>query len=94
MKKLLLLVASATAAGVCMTPVAYADPQSFLTDLANEGFTGPSNVAVEMGNAVCTDKQHGVPRATTVEAIYNNTGQSVSVKDANYIYDAAVIHLC
>ena len=75
-------------------PIAHADENSYLTDLANDGFTGQSSVALKMGYAVCTDIQHSVPRSTTVQAIYENTGQSVSVRDANYIYDAALIHLC
>ena len=80
--------------GLSTAPVAYADEQSYLADLGNDGFKGSSSVALKMGYAVCTDRRHGVPRATTVQAIYDNTGQSVGYKDANYIYDAAVIHLC
>jgi hypothetical protein len=94
-KKLLLpVVTAALAAGLCAVPVAHADENSYLTDLANDGFTGPSSGALKMGYAVCTDRQHSVARDTTVRAIYENTSQSVSVRDANYIYDAAVIHLC
>ena len=79
MKKLLLPVAAAAlAAGLCAGPVAHADENSYLTDLANDGFTGQTGVALKMGYAVCTDRQHSVPRDTTVQAIY----------------DAAVIHLC
>jgi hypothetical protein len=95
MKRLVLpIAAAALAVGLSAAPSAHADEQSYLADLANDGFTGSSSVAVKMGYAVCTDRQHGVPRDTTVQAIYDNTSQSVSVRDANYIYDAAVIHLC
>lgn len=95
MKRLVLpIAAAALAVGLSAAPSARADEQSYLADLANDGFTGSSSVAVKMGYAVCTDRQHGVPRDTTVQAIYDNTSQSVSTRDANYIYDAAVIHLC
>jgi hypothetical protein len=66
MKKLLLPIAAAAA---------HADEQSYPADLANNGFTGSSGVAIKMGYAVCTDRNNGVPRATTVQAIYDNTGQ-------------------
>ena len=95
MKKLLLPIATAAlAVGLSAAPVAHADDQSYLGDLAHDGFTGSSGTALKMGYAVCTDRQHGVSRDTTVQAIYDNTGQSIGYKDANYIYDAAVIHLC
>jgi hypothetical protein len=93
-KPLVAIAGAALAAGLWAAPVAHADEQSYVADLAHDGFTGPSNSAVQMGYAVCTDVQHGVPRSTTVQAIYQNTAQSVSVRDANYIYDAALIHLC
>jgi hypothetical protein len=56
-------------------PIAHADENSYLTDLANDGFTGQSSVALKMGYAVCTDIQHSVPRSTTVQAIYENTSK-------------------
>jgi hypothetical protein len=73
---------------------AQADEESYLTDLANNDFTGPSDAALEMGYSVCTDVQHGVSQDTTVQAIYENTADNVTAEDATYIYEAAVIHLC
>ena len=43
---------------------------------------------------ICKDVQHGVAQDTTVKAIYENTADNVTAEDANYIYEAAVIHLC
>jgi len=73
---------------------AFADEESYLTDLANNDFTGPTDVALDMGYQICTDLQHGVPQNNTVKAIYENTGDSIEVEDSQYIYEAAVIHLC
>jgi hypothetical protein len=65
-----------------------------LTELANDNFTGPADAAVQMGHDICGDVANGVPEETTVQAIYDNTGDSVEPKDAQFIYDAAVAHLC
>jgi hypothetical protein len=88
-------VAVATlAVGLATAAPAFADEESYLTDLANNNFTGPADVALQMGYEICTDVQHGVPQGTTVKAIYQNTADNVTADDANYIYEAAVIHLC
>ncbi|WP_059018699.1 DUF732 domain-containing protein [Mycobacterium sp. M26] len=95
MKKLLLpLAAAALAAGLATAAPASADESSYLQDLANNGFDGPTSAALSMGYEICTDVKHGVPQDTTVEAIYNNTADSVGVDEATFIYEAAVIHLC
>lgn len=95
MKKLLVpVVAAALAVGLATASPALADEESYLTDLANNDFTGDVDVALQMGYEICTDVQHGVPQATTVKAIYENTADNVTADDANYIYEAAVIHLC
>jgi hypothetical protein len=88
------LAAAAAAIGLATAAPALADEESYLTDLANHDFTGPADVALQMGYEICTDVQHGVPQATTVKAIYENTADNVTADDANYIYEAAVIHLC
>lgn len=89
-----LAAAAALAVGLATAAPAYADEESYLTDLANHDFTGPSDVALSMGYEICTDLEHGVPQDTTVEAIYHNTGDGVGYDEAEYIYEAAVIHLC
>ena len=70
---------------------AEADEEGYLADLANNHFTGSTDVAFEMGYSICTDLQHGVPQGMTVQAILKNTADNVTAEDANYIYDAAVI---
>jgi len=40
------------------------------------------------------EENHGVPQATTVQAIYENTADSVGPAEATFIYESAVIHLC
>lgn len=96
MKKLLMLpvAAAALALGLATAAPAMADEDSYLTDLANNDFTGPTNVALEMGYQICGDIKHGVPAETTVQAIYENTADEVTADDAQYIYEAAAIHLC
>lgn len=95
MKKLLLPLAGAVlAAGLATAAPASADETSYLQDLADNGFEGPTTVALSMGQEICTDIKHGVPQATTVQAIYDNTADSIGVDEATFIYEAAVIHLC
>lgn len=94
MHKILATAFAALALLLATAAPAHADEESFLTDLANNDFTGPTDVALEMGYQICTDVQHGVPQDTTVQAIYENTAESVALEDAQYIYEAAVIHLC
>ncbi|MEV3904703.1 DUF732 domain-containing protein [Mycobacterium sp. NPDC050551] len=86
--------AAAFALALAVASPAHADEGSYLGDLANNDFTGPTDAALEMGYQICSDVQHGVPQETTVQAIYENTAESIAVEDANYIYEAAVIHLC
>jgi hypothetical protein len=77
-----------------LLPLAAADESSYLQDLANNGFDGSTNIALGMGHEICTDVAHGVPQDTTVQAIYENTADSVGPAEATFIYEAAVIHLC
>jgi hypothetical protein len=96
MNKLLVpaIASLALTLGLATAAPALADEESYLTDLANNDFTGPSDVALQMGYEICKDVQHGVAQDTTVKAIYENTADNVTAEDANYIYEAAVIHLC
>ncbi|ODQ90312.1 hypothetical protein BHQ18_09600 [Mycolicibacterium flavescens] len=86
------MAALALALGVAVP--AHADEQSYLTDLADHGFEGEISVALEMGHQICTDVRDGVPEETTVAAIYDHTGDGVTIEDARYVYDAAITHLC
>jgi hypothetical protein len=94
MHKILSTAVAAVALLLATAAPAYADEESYLADLANNDFTGDVDVALEMGYQICTDVEHGVPQDTTVQAIYENTADSVAAEDAQYIYEAAVIHLC
>jgi hypothetical protein len=94
MKKILGCAVVALALGLAVAAPAYADEDSFLAELANDGFTGSADAAVQMGHEICQDVADGVPEATTVQAIYENTGDGVEEKDAQFVYDAAVAHLC
>lgn len=95
-KHLIIPAVASAAAAVALTfaPAAQADEEAYLNDLANNDFTGPTDAALTMGRQICTDLAHGVPEATTVEAIYQNTGDDVTYEDAQFIYDAAFIYLC
>ncbi|KQY05973.1 hypothetical protein ASD37_16545 [Mycobacterium sp. Root135] len=95
MKKMVLPIVAATiAVGLAGAGTAHADQDSYLSDLADNDFTGSTDIALQMGYTICTDVKHGVPEATTVTAIYENTADSVTEDDAVYIYEAALIHLC
>jgi hypothetical protein len=94
MKKLVVSALAALALGLAAAAPAYADEDSFLAELANDGFSGSADAAVQMGHQICEDVASGVPEATTVQAIYENTGDGVEQKDAQFVYDAAVAHLC
>ena len=94
MNKIMSTATAAFALLVVTAAPAQADEENYLTDLANNDFTGSTDVALEMGYSICTDLQHGVPQDTTVQAIYENTADNVTAEDANYIYEAAVVHLC
>lgn len=93
MKKLFIVPAVIAAALTFASP-AHADEDAFITDLANNNFTGPTDAALTLGYQICTDIAHDVPAETTVEAVYQNTGDAIAPEDAQFIYDAAAIYLC
>jgi hypothetical protein len=94
MKRLLTAALAALALGLALAAPAYADEDSFLTELANDGWNGPANVAVQLGNHICGDVADGVPEATTLQTISDSTTDGVEPKDAKFFYEAAVGHLC
>ncbi len=95
MKKLVLTAAAAAfALGLGLAAPASADEEGYLTDLANNDFTGPADEALTLGYQICTDISHGVPQTTTVDAIYQNTGNGIGADEATFIYEAASIYLC
>lgn len=95
MKKLLFpTIAAVFAVGVALAPTAGADEQGYLEDLANHDFTGAPDVALNLGYQICKDINHGVPQGTTLDAIYQNTGDSIGYDEAQFIYESAQIYLC
>ena len=89
MKKIAIAAAVlAAGASLCFAPIASATEDEYIRDLASAGFTGPSASAISLGYSVCADIKGGVPEDTTVDAIYENTANSVGQKDATYIYEA------
>ncbi len=94
MKRLLVSTLAALALGLAVAPPAYADEDSFLTELANDGWNGPAAVAVSRGNQICSDIADGVPEATTLQTISDSTTDGVEPKDAKFFYEAANAHLC
>ena len=92
-----LLVASAIGAfalGVAFAPLAQADQDAFITTLANNGWSGPVETAMAVGNEVCSDIAAGVPESDTLQKISDNTTDGVEPKDAKFFYDAAAANLC
>jgi opacity protein-like surface antigen len=94
MKRLLIGALAALALGLAAAAPAYADEDGFLTELANDGWSGPADVAVALGNQICSDVADGVPEATTLQTISDSTTDGVEPKDAKFFYDAASAHLC
>lgn len=96
MKKLLLpVVGAAFAVGMLTAGPAHADETSFFTDLTDYGYGDTStSAALKLGYAICQDVADGVPQQTTLDAIYENTGDAVGTADAKFLYKAAIVNLC
>ncbi len=43
---------------------------------------------------MCEDLANGVPMQVTLDAIYETTNENVDYEDANFLYKAAIVHLC
>ncbi len=94
MKKLMITGIAAVGLGLAFAAPASADQDSFITTLANDGWTGPVASAVAVGQHICSDIAAGVPQATTLQTISDNTTDGVEPKDAAFFYNAAAEHLC
>ncbi|WP_409370838.1 DUF732 domain-containing protein, partial [Mycolicibacter minnesotensis] len=44
-----------------------------IVDLANNGWDGPVDAAVALGNQICSDIANGVPESETLQTISDNT---------------------
>jgi Protein of unknown function (DUF732) len=76
------------------TGIAQADEGSYVVDLANAGFKGPTTAALDLGYAVCDGVAAGYTQDELVEFVWTNTGDSVDPADAQYIVESAEIFLC
>ncbi|WP_161600546.1 DUF732 domain-containing protein [Mycolicibacterium hodleri] len=96
MKKLVLpMVAAAFAVGLATAGSAHADEDGFFVDLTEYGYGDTStDTALKLGYAICEDVQAGVPQQTTLDSIYQNTGDAVDADDAKFLYKAAILNLC
>ncbi|MBJ7341332.1 DUF732 domain-containing protein [Mycolicibacterium sp.] len=96
MKKLVLpTIAAAFALGLATAGSAHADENGFFVDLTKYGYGDTSTeTALNLGYSICEDVQNGVPQQTTLDAIYQNTGDAVDVADAKFLYKAAILNLC
>jgi hypothetical protein len=96
MKKMLLpVVAAAFAVGMATAGPAHADEDGFFVDLTDYGYGDTSTKdALQLGYSICEDVQNGVPQQTTLDAIYENTGDAVDAADAKFLYKAAIMNLC
>jgi hypothetical protein len=94
-KLLLPLAAAACAVGLATAAPAYADEQSYFEALTDYGYGDTSqDVALDLGYSVCQDAENGVPKSTTIQAIYDTTNENVDAADAEFLYKAAILHLC
>jgi hypothetical protein len=94
-KLLLPLAAAACAVGLATAAPASADEQSYFTALTDYGYGDTSQkVALDLGYSVCQDAENGVPKSVTIQAIYDTTDENVDAADAEFLYKAAMIHLC
>ena len=94
MKKFAIAAIAAAGLGMALAPLASADSDSFLTVLANDGWHGSSAAAIAVGQHICSDIAAGVPQATTMQTISDNTTDGVEPKDAAFFYSAAATNLC
>jgi hypothetical protein len=76
------------------TGTAQADPASYLGDLAQAGFTGPTGAALDLGDAICDGVAAGYTQAELVDFVWDNTGASVDPAEAKFIVESAEMFLC
>lgn len=91
-------LAAVAAAGLGLAgaaPASATDEHGYFVALTDYGYGDTSqDVALNLGYAVCDDITHGVPKSVTLRAIYDNTNENVDAADADFLYKAALVHLC
>jgi hypothetical protein len=73
---------------------ASADEDSYLTDLADNGFTGSVADALDWGYRICADWNAGLDQGTIVDNVFSGTDESIDYDDAQFIFESAVMYLC
>lgn len=89
-----LLGGTGTAVALSEAPAARADEQSYLNQLANEGFTGPAGVWLHLGYTACEMAARGATQGYIFDWMYRNTGDTVTVPAAREAVILAEIYLC
>lgn len=94
MKKIIAGLIAAFASGMLASPPASADENSYLTDLANSGYTGSIQRWLNMGYTICSLEHRGMPTMAIASAIVASTGDNIYTPDALEIIAIANQHLC
>ena len=89
-----ILGGTGTAVALSEAPKAQADEQSYLNQLANEGFTGPTGVWLRLGYTACGMAANGATQGQIFDWMYHNTGDTVTVPAAREAVILAEIYLC
>lgn len=90
-----LAVFAAMTLALSTAATASADETGYFTALTDYGYGDTTqDVALNVGYSICQDVSDGVPRQTTIDAIYDSTNEDVDSADAAFLYDAALGHLC
>lgn len=87
-----LVVAGLTLVGPA--PAAQADEDSYLDELANEGFYGPIAHWLQMGYVVCAMTDAGATMGESAAFVYRNTDATVGRDVAMRVVELANVYLC
>lgn len=79
-------------AAIGAAPTAFASEDQYLSDLANNGYTGDSATYLGLGYGVCDNL--GSSQDALVEAMYQSTGNTIDHSEARYIVESAELYLC
>lgn len=90
------LVVAGMVAGVGLAAEAKASPASYIADLEASpwGFYGSKALWVTIGYGVCHRLAAGFNQAQVTDWVVRSTGEGVYTLQANYVVEAAEVHLC
>lgn len=77
---------------IALAPIASADEGQYLSDLANNGYTGSTGTYLGLGYGVCNNLSSS--QDALVEAMYQSTGDSIDYTEARFIVESAEMYLC